>query len=104
MLFIYDIDGLYLSQEVYLLQRLKTQGLPWSIWKSIFLKWISLCFLWRFDNYRDDLDVIVVVIGLSLFLEILDKSTTIDVSLEIFDIGLDVFWFVGYWEIKGVIT
>ena len=35
--------------------------------------------------------MIVVVIGLSLFLEILDKSTTIDVSLEIFDIGLDVF-------------
>ena len=55
------------------------------------------------DN-GNNFQVIIKVNFLVICSEVLDEWSTGDVSLQVFDVVLDHFGFVGDWEVEGVVA
>lgn len=102
MFFVNDVYRLNLSQKHHLLKRLIRWTHSWPQRISIILT--SLLLAIPFYNHRNYLNMIQKVYLLVLILKILNNGSVVKISLKIFDIVLNILWFVSNRKVKSVVA
>ena len=103
LLFIYDVDGLDFSVEMNLLIWFVALSDTCSQRVSIFFTCLYQSAVFIEDN-RNDFEMVVKINFFFTFGKVLDELSSGKVSLQVLDVFLYGFWFVGNREIKHVIS